>query len=73
MDKTHFDLKLESYDAAKRVHVIKEVRAMTKLGLKEAKELVEKAPCVILKEVAKEDLPDMIKKLEEIGAKVSQE
>ncbi|KAG0462721.1 hypothetical protein HPP92_021197 [Vanilla planifolia] len=41
-EKTVFDLKLESYDAASKIKVIKEVRAFTDLGLKEAKELVEK-------------------------------
>nr|CAD1822508.1 unnamed protein product [Ananas comosus var. bracteatus] len=43
-EKTAFDLKLESFDAAAKIKIIKEVRTFTDLGLKEAKELVEKAP-----------------------------
>jgi len=68
--KTHFELKLESYDAAKKVHVIKEVRAITKLGLKEAKDLVEKAPVVIMKDVPAEEAENHIKKLAEVGAQI---
>eukprot|EP00301_Raphidiophrys_heterophryoidea_P015974 c2501_g1_i1.p1 GENE.c2501_g1_i1~~c2501_g1_i1.p1 ORF type:complete len:233 (-),score=55.34 c2501_g1_i1:765-1463(-) len=68
--KTHFELKLESYDQAKKVHVIKEVRAITKLGLKEAKDLVEKAPVVILKDVPAEEAETFMKKLAEVGAQI---
>ena len=46
-EKTSFALKLESFDAAQKIKVIKEVRAVTDLGLKEAKELVEGAPAVL--------------------------
>jgi len=43
-EKTHFDIELTKFDAAAKIKVIKEVRAMMGLGLKEAKELVESAP-----------------------------
>jgi len=48
-EKTVFDVKLEKFDAAAKIKIIKEIRTFTDLGLKEAKELVEKAP-VILKQ-----------------------
>ncbi|KAK8699832.1 hypothetical protein V6N13_018245 [Hibiscus sabdariffa] len=54
-DKTVFELKLESYDAASKIKVIKEVRGFTDLGLKEAKDLVEKTPSVLKKGVSKEE------------------
>eukprot|EP00962_Isochrysis_galbana_P053727 scaffold25258_cov101-Isochrysis_galbana.AAC.1 len=44
VEKTHFTVKLDKYDAASKIKLIKEVRAITGLGLKEAKELVEGAP-----------------------------
>ncbi|KAJ6427750.1 hypothetical protein OIU84_023201 [Salix udensis] len=44
-EKTAFDIKLEKFDAAAKIKVIKEVRTFTDLGLKEAKDLVEKVPC----------------------------
>eukprot|EP00993_Chasmostoma_nieuportense_P004380 NODE_5052_length_705_cov_21.306228_g4889_i0.p1 GENE.NODE_5052_length_705_cov_21.306228_g4889_i0~~NODE_5052_length_705_cov_21.306228_g4889_i0.p1 ORF type:complete len:186 (-),score=58.56 NODE_5052_length_705_cov_21.306228_g4889_i0:146-652(-) len=53
--KTQFDFKLEKFDPATKVKVIKEIRAMTGLPLAEAKEMSEKAPCVLKKNVAKED------------------
>ncbi|CAA6661209.1 unnamed protein product [Spirodela intermedia] len=49
VEKTAFDVRLEKFDAAAKIKVIKEVRAFTSLGLKEAKELVEKTP-VLLKQ-----------------------
>ena len=53
-----------------KIAVIKEVRAMTNLGLKEAKDLVEAAPKSIKEGVTKEEAEDMKKKLEAVGAKV---
>lgn len=44
VEKTHFDVELTKFDAANKIKVIKEVRAILNLGLKEAKELVEGAP-----------------------------
>ncbi|XP_072971398.1 uncharacterized protein [Typha angustifolia] len=69
-EKTAFDLKLESFDAAAKIKIIKEVRTFTDLGLKEAKELVEKAPTVIKTGVAKEEAEKIMEKLKEIGAKI---
>ncbi|KAJ1699501.1 hypothetical protein LUZ63_008013 [Rhynchospora breviuscula] len=69
-EKTSFDLKLESFEAANKIKVIKEVRGFTDLGLKEAKELVEKAPMVIKKGVTKEEAEKIVEKMKEIGAKV---
>ena len=68
-EKTAFGIKLEGYDAGAKVKVIKEVRAFTNLGLKEAKELVEKAPTVVLQDVKKEEAEKLIAKLIEVGAK----
>ena len=55
-EKTSFDIKLEKFDAATKIKLIKEVRAYTGLGLKEAKELVEKAPADIRADVPKEEV-----------------
>lgn len=69
-EKTEFDLKLESFDKASKIKVIKEIRAVTELGLKEAKELVEGAPIVIKKMVGKADAEAIIAKLVAVGAVV---
>uniref|UniRef100_A0A0D6R675 Uncharacterized protein n=1 Tax=Araucaria cunninghamii TaxID=56994 RepID=A0A0D6R675_ARACU len=71
--KTFFDLKLESFDAAAKIKIIKEVRTFTDLGLKEAKELVEKTPGLLKKGVTKEEGEQIIAKLKELGAKVIME
>ena len=68
VEKTIFDLKLISFDPKAKIKVIKEVRAITGLGLKEAKELVEGAPKVIQKGIKKEEAEKLSKLLEEIGA-----
>ena len=68
-EKTEFDVILTG-DGGKKINVIKEIRTITGLGLKEAKDLVEGAPKVI-KEAASKDEAEKIKKvLEENGAKV---
>ncbi|GMJ08711.1 hypothetical protein like AT4G37660 [Hibiscus trionum] len=67
-EKTAFDIKLEKFDAAVKIKIIKEVRSFTDLGLKEAKDLVEKVPVVVKKGVTKEDAEAIIKKLQELGA-----
>jgi len=72
-EKTAFDVKLESFDAAKKLKVIKEVRAITGLGLKEAKELVEKAPSEVKLGVSKEEAEEIQKKLEEVGGTIKVE
>ncbi|KAE8718522.1 50S ribosomal protein L7/L12 [Hibiscus syriacus] len=68
LEKTAFDIKLEKFDAAAKIKIIKEVRSFTDLGLKEAKDLVEKVPVVVKKGVTKEDAESIIKKLQELGA-----
>ena len=67
-EKEFFDIKLTSFDAKAKIKVIKEVRALTGLGLKEAKEVVEGAPSVLKKEVKKEEAEEIVKKLTELGA-----
>ena len=61
--KTHCDIKLKSFDAKNKIKVIKEVRGVTSLGLKEAKDLVEAAPCVILAKVKVEEATKIIERL----------
>ncbi len=68
--KTHFDLKLSGFDAKSKIKVIKEVRAISGLGLKEAKELVEGVPKVVKKDLKLEEAEELKKKLEDIGATV---
>ena len=68
-EKTTFDVVLKEVGANK-ISVIKEVRAATNLGLKEAKDLVEGAPKTVKEAVSKEDAEDLKKKLEAAGAKV---
>ena len=67
--KTEFSVSLTSV-GDKKINVIKEVRALTGLGLKEAKDLVEAAPKEIKKAVPKKDAEEAKKKLEAAGAKV---
>ncbi len=69
-EKTEFTVVMTAVDAAKKVNVIKVVREITGLGLKEAKDLVEGAPQTVKEGVAKADAEAMKKKLEEAGAKV---
>lgn len=68
-EKTEFDVILANAGADK-IKVIKVVREITALGLKEAKELVESAPKPVKEAVAKAEADDIKKKLEEVGAKV---
>ena len=68
-EKTEFDVVLESFGDNK-VGVIKAVRGITGLGLKEAKEMVEGAPKAVKKGVAKDEAEKIKKELEEAGAKV---
>jgi len=69
--KTEFDVVLEGFDAAKKIGVIKVIRAITNLGLKEAKDLVEGAPSKVKEGISKEDAEKAKKELEEAGGKVS--
>ena len=68
--QTEFDVSLEAYDAAKKIGIIKVVRAATGLGLKEAKDAVEAAPKVIKTGISKDDAEKLKKELEEAGATV---
>jgi large subunit ribosomal protein L7/L12 len=68
-EKTEFDVILTDV-GAKKINVIKAVREVTSLGLKEAKDLVESAPKPIKEGVTKEEAADIKKKFEEQGAKV---
>ncbi len=69
-EKTEFDVELTDIGAQK-LQVIKAVRELTNIGLKEAKELVEGAPSLVKEQVTKEEAEEMKKKLEEAGAKVT--
>ncbi|KAG8079659.1 hypothetical protein GUJ93_ZPchr0007g4554 [Zizania palustris] len=71
--KTAFDVKIEKYEAAAKIKIIKEVRAVTDLGLKEAKELVEKAPVVVRSGLPKEEAEALAAKLKAAGAAVALE
>ena len=68
-EKTEFDVILQEFGGNK-IAVIKEVRAITGLGLKEAKELVESAPKLVKEGVSKDEAEEVLKKLEASGAKV---
>ncbi len=68
-EKTEFDVVLTSFGANK-VSVIKVVRAITGLGLEEAKDLVEGAPAAVKEGAPKEEAEDIKKQLEEVGASV---
>ena len=68
-EKTEFTVVLVD-GGDKKINVIKEVRAITSLGLKEAKDLVEGAPKPVKEGVSKQEAADIKKKLEEAGAKV---
>ena len=70
-EQDEFTVTLESFDAAKKIPVIKAVREVTGLGLGEAKALVEGAPKVLKEGVSKADADEIIKKIEEAGGKAS--
>ena len=69
-EQTEFTVTLKEYPADKKVTVIKVIREITGLGLKEAKDLVEGAPSTVKEAVSKADSDTMKKKLEDAGAKV---
>ena len=70
-EKTEFDVILAEIDPAKKMAILKEVRAITGLGLAEAKKVVETAGSVIKEAAPKADAEALKKKLEELGAKVT--
>ena len=69
-EKTTFDVILKEAPADKKIAIIKEVRAATNLGLKEAKDLVEAAPKTVKEAVNKDEAEDLNKKFEAAGAKI---
>ena len=69
-EKTEFNVSLVSFAADKKINIIKAVREVTSLGLKEAKELVESAPKPLKEGVNKDEAEAIRKKFEEAGAKV---
>ena len=69
-EKTEFDVELAA-SGEKKINVIKAVREITSLGLKEAKEMVDGVPSVIKEAVSKDEAEEMKKKLEEAGASVN--
>ncbi len=68
-EQTEFEVVLTAY-GEKKINVIKEVRAITALGLKEAKDLVEAAPKTVKEAVGKDEAEEIKKKLEDAGATV---
>ncbi len=70
-EKTEFDVELTSFEADKKLKVIKEIKDITGLGLGEAKALVEGAPKVIKEGVSKEDAEALKAKLAEVGATIT--
>ncbi len=70
VEKTAFDLKLTGFDAKGKIKVIKEIRAITGLGLKEAKAMVEEAPKTVKSDIKMEEAEELKAKLEAVGATV---
>ena len=70
-EKTQFDLSLDEVPADKKIAILKVVRGITGLGLKEAKEVVESAPKIIQEAIAKDAAEDAKKQIEEAGGKAS--
>ena len=70
-EKTEFDVVLEEVPADKKIAILKVVRGITGLGLKEAKALVESAPTAVKEGVSKDDAEEAKKSIEEAGGKVS--
>ncbi len=70
-EKTEFEVVLDSFDAASKIKVLKEVRNATGLGLGEAKALVEAAPKTIKEGASKEDAEALKKAIEAVGGKVT--
>ncbi len=70
-EQTEFTVQLDGFDPAKKINVIKVVREITALGLKEAKDLVEGAPKPVKENVSKEEAEKIKKQLEDGGAKVT--
>ena len=67
-EKTEFDVVLTGFDAAQKIKVIKVVRELTGLGLKEAKDVVDKAPSKVKEGVSKEEAEKIVAAFKEVGA-----
>ncbi|OPY79737.1 MAG: 50S ribosomal protein L7 [Syntrophorhabdus sp. PtaU1.Bin058] len=72
-EKTEFNVMLTGYEAEKKIQVIKVVRAITGLGLKEAKDLVEGVPKPVKESVSKDEAANIKKQLEEVSGQVKVE
>ena len=72
-EKTLFNLKLESFDAASKPKVIKEIKAMLGLSLVDSKKFVESAPKLMKEGVPKEECEKIVETLKALGAKVTME
>jgi len=72
-EKTIFDVKLTGFTAANKIKVIKEIRTITGLGLKEAKEMVEGAPKVVKKDLKKEEAEALVEKIKAAGGEAELE
>lgn len=70
-EKTEFDVILEKVEISKRLTVIKVIRTLTALGLKEAKEIIESLPKIVIQNVSKEKAEEAKKALEEAGASIT--
>lgn len=70
VEKTAFDVVLQGYEAADKIKIIKEVKTALNLGLKEAKELVEKLPATLAKSLSRKDADELVAKLVPSGAKL---
>lgn len=70
-EQTEFDVLLDNVPPSRKIAILKVVRSLTGLGLKEAKELVESAPKVLKESVSRQDADDIKEKLENAGAKVA--
>ena len=68
-EKQIYDIMLTAYDAAKKISVIKEIRGITNLGLKESKELVEAIPTKLMANVKKDEIKPITDKLDSAGIK----
>lgn len=72
-EKTSFKVVLKSFPAASKIKVIKEVRTILGLGLRESKTLVESAPATLKDNLNKQEAEDMVKKIKEAGAEIVME
>lgn len=70
-EKQNYDVELSAIDAASKIKIIKEVRTILNLGLKEAKDMVEKTPCILKAAVKKSEAEELKEKLSAIGCTIN--